>query len=200
MLSDLLRAVKEKRRVSFVQQSTRLSRETTQICVPIQVFVSVQSGRRYICAYVESGKRFHNFRLDYIKKVNLLDGVDGVDGVEDFGALREKLDRAKPFCWGVSFGSGRKQTLSMKLRIDEEKEKYVLERLKREGRGGEIHHVDKDTFQYTNELFDTNEMLAWVKSFTGRILSLEGTSRETVDKFYQDMARMAAMYGGEGED
>ena len=191
VLFDLLRAVHEKRRVSFVQLSTRLSKETTQVCVPMQVFVSVQSGRRYICAYVERSKRFHNFRLDYIKKVSMQDTVEGFD------AIQEKLDRAKPFCWGVSFGgSARKQTLCMKLRIDEVKEKYVLDRLKREGRGGEVLHVGKDTFLYTKELYDTNEMLAWVKSFTGRILSLEGINREAVDKFYQDMARMAEMYGG----
>lgn len=85
----------------------------------------------------------------------------------------------------------------MKLRIDEENEKYLIERLKREGRGGEILHVEKDTFLYTKELYDTTEMMAWVKSFTGRILSLEGTNREAIGYFYRDMERMSSMYGGE---
>jgi len=192
VLYELLRAVQEKRRVLFTQQSSRLAIEAQQVCIPLQIFISVQSGRRYVCAYIERTKRFHNFRLDFIKKAKLLDAV------EAFDELQKRLDRAKRFCWGVSFGgSARKQTLHVKLHIDEEKEKYVLERLRREGRGGEIKRVEKDTFLYIKELYDTTEMMAWVKSFTGRILSLEGTNREAIRNFYSDMERMAAMYGGE---
>jgi hypothetical protein len=121
--------------------------------------------------------------------------LDEFAGYED---LRQKLEKAKTYCWGVSFGGAeRKQILRMKLHIDEEKEGYVLERLKREGRGGEISHVGKDTYFYTKELFDATEMMAWVKSFTGRILSLEGTNREAIDYFYRDMERMSKMYGGD---
>lgn len=192
VLSKLLQAMKEKRRVSFTQQSTRHGKETTQFGVPLQVFVSVQSGRRYVCLYNERNKRFHNYRLDYIKNVELLESYTRYD------ELRSTLQQVKTFCWGVSFGrTERKQVLRMKLHIDEEKEWYVLERLKREGRGGEITHVDKDTYLYTKELFDANEIMTWVKSFTGRIISLEGATRETIDHFYRDMERMSAMYGGD---
>lgn len=192
VLFDLLRAMREKRYVSFTQQSPRPVKETVQFGVPLQIFISVQSGRRYVCVYTEKSRRFHNYRLDYIKKVNILDECTGYD------ELKCKLENIKPFCWGVSFGGQeRKQTLRMKLHIDEEKEGYVLERLEREGRGGEIRHVDKDTYLYTRELFDATEMMAWVKSFTGRILSLEGANREVIASFYRDMERMAALYGGD---
>jgi len=73
----------------------------------------------------------------------------------------------------------------------------VLERLRREGRGGLIERLGKDVYLYTKELHDVTEMMAWVKSFTGRILSLEGTNKEAVDHFYRDMDRMAALYGGD---
>jgi predicted DNA-binding transcriptional regulator YafY len=192
ILHDLIRAVHEKRQVSFTQQSTRYAKETIQLGVPLQVFVSVQSGRRYVCLYVERNRRFHNFRLDYIKKVTLLEHFSEYDN------LRSNLENVKPFCWGVSFGaSERKQTLRMTLYIDEEKEKYVLERLRREGRGGKIERIEQDTFLYTATLYDITEMMAWIKSFTGRILSLEGSNREAIDYFYRDMERMAALYGGE---
>jgi hypothetical protein len=192
VLLDMLHAMKNKCRVSYTQQSTRLDKEKVQSGIPLQIFVSVQSGRRYVCLYSERSRRFHNCRLDYIKKVSLLDEFAGYED------LRQKLEKAKTYCWGVSFGGAeRKQILRMKLHIDEEKEGYVLERLKREGRGGEISHVGKDTYFYTKELFDATEMMAWVKSFTGRILSLEGTNREAIDYFYRDMERMSKMYGGD---
>lgn len=191
MLYDLLRAVHEKRRVSFTQQSTRYAKETVQDGIPLQVFVSVQSGRRYVCMYVERNRSFHNFRLDYIKKVTI------GDCFAEYDAVRDMLENAKQFCWGVSFGaSKRKQTLQMKLHIDEERERYVLERLRREGRNGETEKIGLNTFLYTATLYDTAEMLTWVKTFTGRILSLEGSNQEVVNRFYRDMARMAALYGG----
>ena len=40
-------------------------------------------------------------------------------------------------------------------------------------------------------------MMAWVKTFTGRIISLEGTSKEVIKCFYEDMERMSAMYEGD---
>ena len=102
--------------------------------------------------------------------------------------------------WGVSFGNRRKGILCMKLHINEEKEGYVLERLHREGRGGEILRVADNTFLYTIELFEIGEMFSWVKTFTGRIISLEGSNRFVVDRFYRDMERMRRMYcSGEGE-
>lgn len=192
VLFDLLCAMHERRRVSFTQQSTRYAKETVQQGIPLQVFVSVQSGRRYVCLYTERNKRFHNYRLDYIKKVDIKDECS------EFDDLKTKLENNKELCWGVSFGtSERKQTLSMKLFIDEVKEPYVLERLRREGRGGSIERLEKDTFLYSIELFDITEMMSWVKSFTGRIISLESTNREAADFFYHDMERMAAMYGGD---
>ena len=192
VLFDLLRAMQERQRVSFAQQSTRYAREMVQQGVPLQVYVSVQSGRRYVCLYTERNKRFQNYRLDYIKKVDLLEEYPGYDD------LRAKLDGAKKRCWGVSFGaSERNQELRMKLYIDEEKEAYVLDRLRREGRGGVTEHLEQNIFLYSVTLYDVTEMMAWVKTFTGRILSLESSAQEVADFFYRDMDRMSAMYGGD---
>ena len=192
VLLDLLLAMEKKQCVSFVQQSTHSAKETIQHGVPVQIFVSVQSGRRYVCLYTKRNKRFHNYRLDYIKKVDILEESP------DYDSLKNALEVRKELCWGVSFGTSEcKQTLSMKLFIDEKSETYVLDRLRREGRMGAIERVDKNTFLYSVELYDTSEMMAWVKSFTGRIISLESTNRKAEAFFYRDMERMAALYGGE---
>jgi len=192
VMLDLLCAMHDKRRVTFVQQSARNAKETTQTGVPMQIFVSLQSGRRFICLYTERNRHFQNYRLDFIKKVKPLDLYSEYDD------LTAKLETVKRFCWGVSFVMAeKKQELRMKLFIDEQKEEYVLERLRREGRGGIIEHVEKNTYLYSVTLCDVNEMMAWVKSFTGRIISLESSNSQTEAFFYRDMQRMAALYEGE---
>lgn len=192
VLLELLRAIDEKKSVRIINQSTRYTKEIVCYGIPVGIFVSVQSGRRYVCLYTQRNKRFHTYRLDYIKKVELLKPA------ASFNTYKKELDGLKEMCWGVSFGDMLQgEILRMKLRIDEEKEGYVLERLKREGRMGTVSHIDKDTYLYTACLLDISETMAWVKSFTGRILSLEGTDQKAIDFFYRDMERMATMYGGE---
>lgn len=192
ILFDLLQAIHEKRQVTLIQQSSRRTRETKLTCIPLQIFASVQTGRRYVCLYSERKRRFSNSRLDYIKKVELRETC------EDFDRLRDDLEKAKSLSWGVSFsGSARREELRVTLFIHEETERYVLERLEREGHSGVVTRLEPNIYQYSIELFDTNEMMAWVKSFTGRIISLEGTNQSAIKLFYQDMARMQQMYGGE---
>ena len=87
----------------------------------------------------------------------------------------------------------------MKLRIDAEQESYLLDRVRREGRGGELLQIDGNTFLYSIETYDANEMMSWIKTFTGRILSLECTDSTLVRKFCSDMRRMYDIYCGEGK-
>lgn len=86
------------------------------------------------------------------------------------------------------------ETLCMKLYIEEDREDYILNRLKREGRGGEILRVRENVFLYTGVFFDTNEMLSWVKSFTGRILDLQCTNEAALKKVTRDLELMYDMY------
>ena len=38
-------------------------------------------------------------------------------------------------------------------------------------------------------------MIPWIKTFTGRIIGLEGTNEMVVNRFYDDIKCMAEMYG-----
>jgi hypothetical protein len=192
ILFDLLQAIHDKRQVEIIQQSSRRARETKLTCTPLQIFASVQTGRRYVCLFTEHKRRFSNSRLDFIKKVELLDPC------KDFDSLRNALEKAKPLSWGVSFsGSARREGLRMTLLINEETERYVLDRIEREGRGGVVTRLEQNVYQYSIELFDTNEMMAWIKSFVGRIISLEGTNQSAIKLFINDMTRMQRIYGGD---
>lgn len=86
------------------------------------------------------------------------------------------------------------ETLCMKLSIDEKREEYILNRLKREGRGGEVLKVRENVFLYTGVFFDANEMLSWVKSFTGRILDLQCSNEAALKKVTRDLEQMYEMY------
>ncbi len=192
ILYRLLGLIREGRCACIESCSPRHGKTTVMLATPLRILSGTQSGRQYLCVYEHRLHRFHNMRIDYIQQV--LPGEHDPNA----GRLRERLAANLPACWGVSFGGkNRKEQLYMKLRVDPRREGYVLERLRREGRGGELLALEGDQWLYSINSFDTNEMLPWVKTFTGRILSVEGSNQAIVAKFYRDVDRMYQMYFGE---
>jgi len=189
ILLGLLKAIKEKRRISFTNASRRSGTNNIITGIPIKIFVSTQTGRRYVCIHSEVRKRFINFRLDYIKTVELLDKYD------EWKSLYTSLEKSLEHCWGVSFGgNNRMEYICVKLYIDEIKENHILQRLKREGKNGKTIRIDTNVFLFTTEIYDTNEIVPWIKTFTGRIISIEGSNQYVTSKIYSDMQRMYEMY------
>lgn len=190
VLLDILSAIREHRSITFENHSARSGNRTEITGLPLEIFVSTQTGRRYLCLYFFPKRRFNCLRLDCIS------GVKPLEVCPEYDRYKEKLQKNLPSCWGVSFGGySRIETLCMKLSINERQEPYILERLRREGRGGEILKVRENVFLYTGIFFDTNEMLSWVKSFTGRILDLQCSNDAVLTKVTGDLEAMYKMYG-----
>lgn len=166
--------------------------------VPLKIHVSAQTGRRYLVMYLPKFRRLNSFRLDFIKSVT--------DGGEcpDYDKYAEDLRKNIGKCFGVSFGNRRDDSAArVKLTIsaDEEREKYIIDRLEREKRCGTLEKVGENLFCLTYDVFDAGEMMHWVKSFIGRIVGIECDNEAVADKFARDISRMYRIYcGGEGEE
>ena len=78
--------------------------------------------------------------------------------------------------------------------INEKTENFVIKRLEREGRGGHIEKIDENIFKYSVDIYDTNELTTWIKTFTGRIIKLEGDNKRVIQLFYDDIKTMTQMY------
>lgn len=188
VLLTLLAAMRQNRRVTLQSLSERSGKPAMLEGVPVKIFTSTVTGRRYICLFNTQRRRYGNYRLDHVKQ------VESGDLTPEYGDIADALERNLHRVWGVSFKRFRKEILCMKLHIDEKSEGYILRRLEREGRGGEVLKVDENTFLYTIELFDCNEMSPWVKTFVGRILQLECSDSFVANKFYADMKRLQHLY------
>lgn len=191
ILLALLEAMNHKENVRLEMKSSKNGATNTADCTPLQIFTSTRSGRRFLCGYVEQGRRFTSYRLDAIKRITTLGPS------EDYDELTARLDRNRVHLWGVSFqGKDRHHLdkLTMTLQVLEPAENYIVERLKREGRGGTVSRIAPNIYQYEIEVFDCNEMLPWLRTFIGRILSLECTAKSVEQLFHQDLQTMYRMY------
>lgn len=192
VLLPLTEAITQRRRVEITNVSGKSGARTVATGLPTAILVSVQTGRRYLVLYGDKRRRFHSFRLDYLESVKMLEPCDNAE------RLRREGEAVLRSTWGASLSHRRRtERFSMTLEIDEEREPYILGRLEREGRGGKIEKLTPNRFRFSAQVTDSGELLGWVKTFTGRILSVECENRAVAARFYRDMSRMAELYGEE---
>ena len=96
--------------------------------------------------------------------------------------------------WGVSLGEGKREHVEFTLRI-EPYAGYVVQRLEGEKRCGTVEQIDGDTWKFSADVCDAFEMLPWVRTFTGRIISFSSSNPEVETRLWKNMEEMYALYG-----
>ncbi|HPY84782.1 MAG TPA: WYL domain-containing protein [Ruminococcus flavefaciens] len=203
LLPEILDGINEKRFISFRTFSAKKVRDSSQLgsenqVIPMKVLISVQTGRRYLAAFIPAVNRFSAFRLDYMKTVKK------GDICEDYDEVKAKFDRNISRCFGVSFGmrhdTGAVTPMKITFFVDEESEPYVLERLEREKRCCTLEKTGDHLYTLIADVFDPNEIMHWAKTFIGRIVRIEGGADSVRERFRSDIARMKRMYGGDEDE
>ncbi|MDE6387555.1 MAG: WYL domain-containing protein [Lachnospiraceae bacterium] len=191
ILLPLLQAMHKQRTVSLTIKSTKSSNLLTTNGVPLKIFISTRTGRRYLCLYLPKTKRFTNIRMDAVKE------VEAKETFPEYESIHDKLEKNKDSAWGVSFQNNNRlhsEHVKLTLHINEMSEDHILNRLKREGKGGAIQCIAPNTFTYEIDVFDANEMLPWIRTFIGRIISIESDCPQLAARFERDFRTMYHMY------
>lgn len=194
ILLDIINAIKQQKRIIIENYSYKNNIANDYNILPLIIYVSVQTGRRYVIAQGNGKFKFSVYRLDYIKSIKLLERD------EHFEELKKTLEA----CFENSFSTalikeGKLEHFEMTLFINEKTEDYIIRRLEREGRNGKVEKLRRNIYKYTNDVFDTNELTTWIKTFIGRIVELSGDNKKVINLFYDDVIEMAQMYGGNNE-
>ena len=87
--------------------------------------------------------------------------------------------------------------MEFEVRVGED-EQHIIQRLEREKRCGQVERVDENHYRYTAEVFDTVEMLPWIRTFISRITKMNFSNRTAENQFQEDIRAMYRMYGIEG--
>ena len=188
ILFDALCAMKEKRCVDIVNFSFRRDAEHEHRVYPLRFYISTQTGREYLLAYHYRFRKPMFFRLDAIRSVSPGPVEPRHEKYEGYAA---KFDEN---LWGVSTGGDYSlDHVEITLRVGDG-EGFILDRLQREKRHGRIEVVDEHTYKFIADVYDAGEMLTWVRSFIGRVIRFESDNRFAVQRFYDDIRRMEALY------
>lgn len=162
--------------------------------IPLRIYVSAQSGRQYLVAYVPEQNRIRAFRLDYLSAVKL------EEPTPRFGELRAKLDAMEPFLWGVNLkvGSGKTEKISFTVKAGYN-EGYIVDRLQREKRTGQVECLENGLYRFSAQVQDAGELLPWIRTFLCRIVAFECSNIGVKERFLRDLKAMYALYGLGGD-
>lgn len=190
ILYQVLQAIDTQRSVEISGKSLRTGHGYKKNVCPLKIYISTQTGRQYLLGYHYLGKCMVFFRLDAIKKITLGNKDDLFDLYSKYQIKFNK------HLWGVSSGIEHQlDHLEMTIHIDSGEE-FLIQRLEREKRHGTVEILDQHTCKFTADVYDAMEMLPWLRTFIGRIIELKCSNSFVVKTFYEDLAHMAEIYGG----
>ena len=209
ILCELLLAIDEKRRIRMRVDSA-FQGSLQHLALPLKIFVSTETGREYLLSWSEETARFYFTRLDRIVWVNQLEVSSSWD------RMAELFHRQKHQLWGVSFGSLKEVCppvhFEMEISVGES-EDHIVRRLEREKRGGTVVRLEphgigdagtvnrndtaaekKERYLFSVDVYDAEELLPWICTFTGRILRLQCDDDAAVLKYRDYLTQMAEYY------
>ncbi|WP_394266024.1 helix-turn-helix transcriptional regulator [Anaerotignum sp.] len=199
ILCTIFMAIRERRSVMLETLNRHKEHPSQSHVVPLRVMVSAQSGRQYLMAYSPRFRRILSFRTDHIVSVEM------GEGSERFDQLRLKLDEMQKNMWGVSTQSrwgNRMEHVEFTIRYGAN-EQHIPKRLEREKRCGTVEHLDENTSRFTADVYDSSELIPWIRTFLCRITELHFSNEKLEKQFREDIEDMYALYGledGENDD
>ncbi len=196
VLATLFVAMREQRIVSVSNNNHRKDVPRRSRIVPLRVFASVQNGRQHLLAYVPEGNCFTSYRIDYLSNIKL------EEQTPRFCELRQQLDEIQTKMWGVSIkrnsrGEDRLEHVEFTVKVAEN-EQYIVRRLQREKRVGTVEKLDENIYRFSANVYDSTEMIPWIRTFICRITQLNFSNRNVENQFKKDVDAMCRLYGVKG--
>ncbi|MBR2460958.1 MAG: WYL domain-containing protein [Clostridia bacterium] len=192
ILCRLFEAIGQKHCVIITNKGKRSSTPADSVITPLKIYASVQNGRQYLLAYHHESRQINTYRIDYIKSVTR------GEPSPYFDSQKKKLSELESYVWGVNVimlhGAPRLEHVEFTVRA-EHYEEYIVNRLQREKRCGTVEQVSENIWKFSADVFDTYELVTWIRTFICRITSLSFSNKLLENQFKSDILEMARQYG-----
>jgi len=190
IMCGLFLCMGEKRSVTVKSINRVSGEEYEREIVPLKIMLSAQSGRQNLLAYNTELGSFTTYRLDNILELKVGDVCDMFDG------YREELKRRMGNVWGVNLsgrGDGELERVEFTVRYADD-EQYIYRRMLREKRVGRVERIDKNSCRFSCEVYDSSELIPWIRTFICRIEDVHFSNPELDEQFKTDLQSMYALY------
>ncbi len=193
VMAMLFKAMREKSIITVTNMSRRADEPRENRIIPLRVFISTQNGRQHLIAYQPDFNAIKSFRIDYLSDVKILEPTPRFD------ELRAELDEMQSKMWGVTakrdrYGNEHTEHVEFTVKVGENEE-HIARRLEREKRIGSVEKINEHTYRFSADVYDTSEMIPWIRTFICRITELHFSNKTLEKQFKSDIEKMYRMYG-----
>ena len=195
ILTTLFQAIREKRYVTIENLGKRTGEARAIRLLPLRIYISAQNGRQHLIALHAAARLINSYRLDYI-----LSAAPG-EVCPEYDEHRAAFQALEAHMWGVNCGASPDKLEHVEFDVHvAPDEPFIIQRLQREKRCGAVMQVDACTWRYIADVFDSTEMLPWLRTFISRITRLELSNKAAEERFKADLITMYRHYGLDGGD
>ena len=192
ILLTLFEGIRQKRVVTLNEVLNKNKESFNKEIVPLQIYASAQGGRTHVIAYDIKQKTINSFRVDYIKSANL--GGE----CKEFDTYKSYFEKKKQYIWGVVI---RNKTEKVEFTVEVNKgEEYIVKRLYREKRVGSVDKIDENHYKFSAEVYDSWELVPWIRTFFCRITSITFSNEKYQRKFLKDFEKLYSLYNEESDN
>lgn len=193
VMATLFKAMREKSVVTVNNMSRRADEPKAIRIIPLRVFISVQNGRQHLLAYQPDFNAIMSFRIDYLSDIKI------EQPTARFDELRAELDKIQSKMWGVTarkdrYGKERTEHVEFTVKVGKNEE-HIARRLEREKRIGYVEKINEHTYRFSADLYDTSEIIPWIRTFICRITELHFSNKAFENQFKSDIEKMYSMCG-----
>ena len=189
IMANVFDAIHKKQALTIEYTASYDSEPEVKRILPMKVLIGASTGRNYVAAKDLEQGWMNSFRLDYIMKIIKAEDFEGYDEEKEIFLQNEC------YLWGVSFGNNYPNTerVSFTIKVPDN-EYFVADRLKREKRNGNVTELGENVFRYEAEVFDSNEVVPWIRSFLGFITNVEISNEYVRQRFKESAIKMIENY------
>lgn len=206
---QLLQAIKENKllQLNLNDSKNLIEIGSSDIVVPLKIYRSTETGRAYLLSYY-CEKQHYNFcflddidSMEEITKNITFPGKAHIQYIKKHACCsnyQQLLEDRKNFTdhvWGISTIAYKNTPTKVEVIFHVEKDEYyILNRLQREKRQGQLTQVGSTSYKFSITLSDPREIIPWLRSYIMRLESIYFEDKEVEKLFMRDFQEMMKLY------
>ena len=184
---EILKSIHSRRSLTLSRRFRGEERVST--VVPLKIIHECIYGRQYMLYFDLVYEMIKTCRIDRIVSATAAEVVD--DSVFCKAVKSAETEKSS---WCTSGLGTEPATVVIEFYIDEQKEQYVLDRIRREGKDGKIEKIHDGLYHFSVSVNDPLEMTPWIRSFGERAKVIQSKNGVLENHLIQDYERAIAKY------
>jgi hypothetical protein len=171
----------------------RFSGHTTTV-IPLKLYASVRTGRRYVMGLYKDSLELASIRLDRIEQAVLETDDNGCIiclSDDEYREAAGKFSEISAHLWGVSHHCNKNKLVHVSFDVhDSRPNAPKVKRLAKEKHCGTVTEIEPNHAHFEADVYDGRELFPWIRTYLGYLSNLSFSDDSLTDLFWKQVRVM----------